>query len=1215
MIHLHYSNRIERLADPFAELMREDQADDPLARATVVVPGRAMEEFLKLRLADREGVAANLDFPFLRGFLGRMAEQAARDGSKQAIKVLETDRLQIAVFEYLREALAAAGEADLAPVRSYLAAAHDDRRQQALRLFQLSGRVAWLMREYSTARRAMLEQWPRGMTLAEEWLPATEGWQRRIYISLFEGDGSLRPAWIAPATDPAERAARWMLLPFAFDAIDDRRLRETLPRRLHIFGIGYAGPEFIRIFGRLGALIDLHIYTLNPCREFWEDVRDRRAVPPRVGALIESAEDPFGLENGDESLALRYWGRAGREYIRLLNETTDCDFDEHFAEPTPSGSSATLLSRVQQAILTRSPEESGAANNRGSAAGERLAEDDGSIRILECPGVRREIEIAANAIWSLLRGDAGAGGAPLRFHQIAVVIPDTVRDRYMMHIESVFAAAHRMPVNLVDRQLAGESRVAEAVELLLKLPLGRFTRDEMIRLLTHPALAGREGERHTQAWPEWCRQMGVHFGADERAFAHTYVEPKLFHWDRALKQLALGLFMAGAPSRETRVFSADGTREYLPFEVAEDQSESVAIMVRKARALIGDALALGAAELGLSDWRRVLIDLVANYVKPADRADERVRDLIVGAIESMHADGVRSEPVPYEVALDLAMARIGEVAAELGTYAESGVVVGTLAALRSLPFRVVFMLGLGEGDFPAREPHDPLDLRQARRRAGDVSPAERDRYMFLETLLAARDRIYLSYVARNAQTGEALEPSVVIRDLQFILRGMIGGDGVRRLAIAHPVNAHDRRYFADLTAAGEPRDERLESFDRNARRGAQIAALHADLERRCGPTAEIALNGSLLDRLSARARAEIAPALRIVSPPPAIASSGAARVRLSISALRHYLECPLQGAARHALGMRDEDDGDDADSGDEPLTLSQLDKVMFLRAVHWRARGRRAEMGPRYDEAYRRRSLQGSAPVGPFAEAIRSAQLERLETAIAQAAAAGIANLDGWQRIAVGGVEEFIDIDRAIDPIVLDLDLRRADGRHVTSVELRGAVGPVARQLDKSIKLIARDARTPDFLDGLFGAIVLAAAGEKMPAAFTALVVGGTNDEGALARYTRTIRIPTPAAARIYLTELARDLLSDANDYFLPIEAIERVLRLADDLGDEAVDDAIGQIREASRFCKSDAGPVPNARNFRAPLEEIKRGLIARRFGPLLELFATGKKEDKRARD
>ncbi len=1225
MLHLHYSNRLEQLIEPFAAIVREHQIRNPLEPVTVVVPSRAIQEFLKLRLAECEGVAANLNFPFLRGYLKQIAERAAGEGSEPALKVLDAGGLQIAVFEYLRDAMTAP-PSDLAAVQSYITAAHDDPRQQVVRLLQLSGRVAWLIREYSTARRAMLDRWSRAATIAGDGpLRQSERWQRRIYISLFESDGSLRPAWIAHAARAEADRTRWMLLPYAFDAIDDRGLREIQPTRLHFFGLGYAGPEFIRIFARLGAVAEVHIYTLNPCREFWEDVRERNARrPPRAGALVESAEDPFGLESAEESLALRYWGRAGREYIRLLNETTECDFDAHFVEPAPDGGGATLLRRVQQAILTRSPEQPlahGAGNDaRSTPAGDSSALDDGSIRVLECPGVRREIEIAANEIWSLIRRDADTGGTPLRFHQIAIVIPEAVRDQYLVHMESVFAGAHRIPVNLVDRPLAAQSRVAEAVDLLLRLPLGRFTRDEMLRLLTHPALVGRDGATHAHEWAEWCRRIGVRFGADESALADTYVEPKLYHWDYALRQLALGLFMADEPGAEARVFSADGERQYLPFAVSADAGESVALMVRNARALIHDAQALARSELGLADWRRVLIELIATYVYPAERADERVRDLIVEAIDSIHTDGIRSEPVPYEVAQELALARIAEVAAEQGTYAESGVVVGSITALRSLPFRAVFMLGLGEANFPAREPRDPLDLRQAHRRAGDVSPAERDRYMFLETLLAARDRIYLSYVARNPHTGEALEPSAVLRDLQFILRAMIGEAAVKHLALAHPISAYDRRYFADLTPPGEARDQRLETFDRNARRGAQLAALRADLDSHCGSAPPAESDDGLLDRLSDAARGELAPALRLISPPAIVASPEPSRVRLSISALRRYLECPLQGAARYALGLRQEDDGDDGEADDEPLVQSRLESVMMLREVFWRAHGRSDAIAECFDQAYRLSVLRGLAPVGPFAAAARGGQLERLELAIAQAAALEISDLARWQRIAVGGVEEFTEVDRALDPIVLEVDIVRTDGRRVTAIELHGMVGPVPPQLDKSLKLIARGAaKTSDFLEGALSAIVLAAAGEKTPAEFIVLVAGGEQDGGERAKCIRTISPPTPAEARAYLARAASDLLSEENNYFFPIEAVEKVIETRERMAagdDVAIEEAVHKIREADRAsCSTDFGPVRNGRDYRTPLEEIKQRLIERRYGPLLGIFARPKGRKQHARN
>jgi len=1207
MIHLHYSNRLEALIDPIGRLVHQDQLRDPLARITIIVPSRAVEEFLKLRLADRDGVAANFDFPFLRGYLAKLGQLASSGTAKSPIRVLDAGGLQIAVFEYLRQALDAHG-ADLAAVQAYLSAALDDPRQRAVRLFQLSGRVAWLMREYSTSRRSMLDRWPYGTTLDDPRLLDTERWQRHIFLSLFENDGSLRSAWLARATDVAPDGARLMLLPYAFAALDDQLLRKNLPARLHIFGLGYAGPEFIRIFARLGALTDLHIYTLNPCREFWEDVRNRSGGrPPRVGPLLfERVEDPFVLNAADDNLGLRYWGRAGREYIRLLNELTDCDFDQHFAEPG-SAANPTLLARVQQAILTRTPELNTAAKvpdrSYTAAPGDSSAQEDGSVSFLQCPSVRRELEIAANAIWSLMRRDSADKDAspPLRFHQIAIVIPESVRDQYLAQIESVFLGAHGIPLDIVDRRFASDSRVAEAVALLLKLPLGRFTRGEMVRLLTHPALIPVDAEPHAHLWPELCRRLGVHFGADADAFAGTYIEPKLYHWDYALKRLALGFFMVGEPSGETQVFRDSSGREYLPFEVAENESAGAAILIRQARALIRDAQAIYAIELNLADWRKVLTRLIADYVTPIDRAGTRVRDSIIHAIESIYPDRIRSEAVPYDVVYELVRTCIADVEAEQGFYAESGVVVGSLSTLRSIPFRVTFMLGLGEADFPAHEHRDPLDLRQAYRRAGDVSAAERDRYMFLETLLAARERIYLSYVARDPQTGEALEPSAVIRDLQFILRAMVGDTALARLTVAHPVSAHDRRYFADLSRPGDGRDPRLETSDRNARRGAEIAALGEDLEQRCGLFAKAESSRELVERLGESARDALLPRLRIVAPPAVISRNEDSRVRLSISALRHYLECPLQGAARYALGMREDEDGDDEYEDEEPIERSALATAILLRDTLWRATGKSADLSDRYDEIYHARILDGSLPVGPFAAALRVTDLTQLDHAITQANGLKIKHLDRWQRIAIGGVEEFSEVDQALDPIVLDVDFFRADGRRVTSIEVRGLVGPVAPRLDRSFKLVARDyVKAADFLKAALEAIVLAAAGSKMPAEFVSVVLGA--EEKKHVTFERTIAVPTQDEARTWLTWLATDLLSSGNDYFLPIEAVDAVRRNSY----PSIDRAICSVRDKEPpACRSDFGPVrkERARKFRIPINEIAHRLIERRFGPLIAIF------------
>lgn len=1193
MIRLHYSNRLEKLIGPLARAVDEAQSRNPLRRIIVVVPNRAVAEFLKLRLAEREGVAANLNFPFLRRYLARLIARA-----EPTVGVLDAEELAIAIFECLR-ARVRARDPEFAEVEAYLSDLPDGSSQRELRLFQLAGRMARLMREYSITRRPMLKRWVRGLEFADSRFSQSERWQRRLYLSLFDRSGALRLEWLA---NPSQR---WMLLPDAFDAVGAGRLKDALEAPLHVFGLAYVGPEFVRMFSKLGEAAELHIYALNPCLEFWEDVESgyqlaaeqwaRRAQ--RVGIGPEASEDPFGLEAGADSLALRLWGRPGREYIRLLNELTECDFDEHFQRPSPHARPPTILERLQQSILLRQPE--GAPN-----PGEPVR-DDASIRFVACSSPRREVEAAASAIWSLIRADdRRKDGAPLRFHQIALLIPDAARDAYMAHVEGVFAEQHEIPLNLVNRRFNAETRVGEAVELMLRLPLGDFARDQVLHLLTHPAVTGALAHADPERWTRWCDSVGVYFGADGDAFAGTYVPPAMYHWDQAIRRLALGAFMAGEPSGESRVFRAADGCEYLPYETPQEEAESLATLVRAARRLLADALSIRSRRLTLARWAALLGEMVNTHIHPPDAAGQAALDAIVREIASMAPAELRSDPVSYEVACNLALERIAEAESEYVRWAESGVAVGTLSAMRSIPFRIIFVLGLGETAFAGAERKDLLDLRLARRRAGDVSPSERDRYLFLETILAARERIFLSYVGRNAVTGNELEPSAVVRELQLMLRSWLDEPALKRLTLSHPVSRYDRRYFPDLAGSGTAPDDLMESVDANAWRGARASVLRENLASFSGnPPAGV--TAGLPAGLKPEVRAELSQMMRQVEPP---ASSGAEaslcpEIVLPIAALRRFLECPIQGAARYALGMIDDGEDGSEDSENEPLTEDFLVRTVMLREALWSGHYEPEEVERRYHELFRLHQLAGRAPAGAFADAVRAADLEKLDLAAKQAAQAGLGSLAQWLQIRIGGADEFARVDRIVAPIVLEVQLPRPGGRLCVRVKLQGRVGPVASNLGASIRCVAgKNAKARDFLEGFLGAIALAAGGERLPPVFSAFALGGSQDQ--VKRLVRRFHPPNAEQAREYLQRLATELLSAENHYFMPIEAVESVVK-EKRKDSRAVAAAISRVRDDERQrCSSDWGPVRDARLFPLPEPDEALALIERRFLPIMEIFA-----------
>lgn len=1194
MIRLHYSNRLENLIEPLAVAVAESQRNDPLDPITIVVPNRVVEQFARYRLSERNGIAANLKFPFLRTFLADLLRPTDHD-----LTILDADDLQLVLFECLRSS-AHRNDPALKPARDYIEAGSKTDADVELRTLLLAAQLARLFREYSLSRGRMIAKW-RAATRADlDAMGETERWQRHLWQLVFDSHGRLREEWLL------DRDARVMLLPDAFDAAGDDRLKGALPPTLHVFGAPYTGNAYADIFARLAALGDIRVYAPNPCREFWEDVdTSRRAAfsglphhGDKVSDRFEEADDPFGLSAPSDPPALRLWGRPGREYIRLLNELSQCDFVPLFSD-SETGASTTRLESLQQSILDRKAPHVGI--ERGNSESR-----DAHIRFLACPGIRREAEIVANEIWSLIRENeklAAAGPARLRFHEIAVLIPDSEKDDYLADIESVFQKQHKIPIDLVSRSIAHTSRVAEAVDLLLRLPAGNFSRAEMIRLLTHPGLNG-DARIDVDAWPLWSDALGIFFGADDDDLKDTYIPRGLYHWDQALKRLALGTMMTSANDREAKFYEAGANGPgYLPLEVAQDELETAARFIRGARSLIADTLTLQQTRLTPREWSRMLMEFVNAYIRPESAIDEQVRDAFFAAIESVAESPLRLGPISYESAREALAPRIADLDSRRGQYTGHGVAVGSFSSLRSIPFKVIFVLGLNEVSFPEREHRDPLDLRTLRRVAGDVTPTERDRYLFLETLLAARDRIYLSYVARDAKTGDALEPSSVIRELQSMLRAFVGENALTKLTVQHPVSRYDLKYFTELdqnsTSAPDPA---LVSFDPDARRGARMLALRKKIEVQH----RLKSDEDPLDGLGPKARRRVERDLQYASFEPLSGAQPPPRdeIALPIAALRRYLECPLQGAARYSLGMLDDEDPLE-ETDDEPVEQSRLDRTVMLRNVFWRAAGQLELLDAEYAREVRIAQAHGRAAAGRFAEAAQAADDIVLRRWISQAAEAGVNDFDRFKDIRIGRADEFADAGAILPAIVLDAQVRRHDGTTVAQrVSLYGTIRGISPDAGVTIICVLRKSTKPaNFLPAFLNAIALAAAGVELRQLFRAIVVGTEATKSA--DWIREFRPMDREAARAYLTEIVSDLLSTGNDYFLPIEAVVEVEkeRRKPETSRDLVEAVERVLLNDFHKSSSEYGPVRNATSFDPPAEEEIERIFKRRYEPIVGIF------------
>jgi exodeoxyribonuclease V gamma subunit len=1211
LIHLHHSNRTEALLAALVRNVRDERrARGPFAPVRLVVPNRNVETYVKLGLAEALGIAANLEVTFLRKLLALVAERALPGARAVDARQIEGHLLVLLHDERLLETPA------LAPVRDYLLAAGGKPDVVDRRRCQLAAELAQLFDEYGSSRPELLASWrERGGREAGD---AVASWQRALWLEIF-GPGGL------VARRSAADGVGWRSLPELIALAEARGTLDAagLGPALHLFGISYVARSYHRMLAAIGRELDVHLYTLNPCREFWEDLETttelRRRLkregreglfPPRAEARqpgLALDDDPFALQSEAENLPLRLWGRPGRENVRLLNQLTGGDFHARFVSHRESGGARTLLARLQDDILDRlSP-----------AGPDPALRADGSVAVLACPGVRRELEVVAAEIWRLVRAEP-----TLRFNDIAVVVPEARKALYLSHVGAVFGEASELPHSVIDLPLGGGHRLGEAVEMLLALPLGSFTRKELLPLLCHPSLIGRFPEASAAGWLRLCDELGIVHGADHGDHQGTYIERDLLNWDQGIRRVVLGAFMAAGADGDGEPV-AQGGQQYLPLSRPGDEEEGALGFALLARSLIEDArfaagLAGGPRTRPLPQWLDFIRGLLGGYLVPQDPEEEALLGRCLAEIDQLEELPLGDVAVSYRVAAELARRAVAGLGGTRGQYLAQGVTVSSFVPMRAIPFRAAFVLGLGQGDFPSAARRSELDLREGRRLPGDVTPREQDLYMFLETLLCARERLVLSYVARDELTGERLSPSSVILELREILATGYLPPGELGAVFGEALSAPLRRWDDEGRLAAMPiaRRERVaRELGRSLRQALPAGAALPDL-----PALRRALDPETFAALAHRLGVHAPPERRAApSAPPA-------RLVVPLIALRRFLEDPLQGSARFRLRMREiEGDEELLDRVDEPFETDRLTRARLLPEAMVAAllepgvpdweRVRRA-----FEQRALREELAGALPTGFLARAERPRHDAVLGGWLQEVAALGSLRRSVI-RFGPGLLGEAAA--EACDPIVLTIDAPAAGagarplevhlvGRTELLVDAVGAGGSLTF-VARSKSSHTQERKQRDGLRAFVDHLALAAAGLRA-GPHAALLAWAAGDDHRLDR--ARFREVEPTRARAYLGAIVREMLTGARDpagaptgvhpYLLPCEAVFA----AGPEGDgRALVEEVEKLRDhyfEQPFLtfSSVLGPVPEAveRHDPPPPEEARR-MAEARFGLYFELL------------
>ncbi len=611
-----------------------------------------------------------------------------------------------------------------------------------LKRWQLSARIADVLDRYQFYRPALIRQWGRG---------EGDDWQALLWRELIADLGN---------------SHRVAVLDRLLQRLQQGGDSLPLPARISLFALSTLPPLFVDVLHALAAHGEVSLYLHSPTDQYWADLKSKKALSR---LRIEAPDNAAYFDTGNELLAA--WGRQGQALQDLLLDHDGLQAAEWEDYRPPAADS--LLHHIQQDIF-----------NLDQQPGSPTA--DGSLQVHVCHSPLRECQVLHDQLLRLLDADP-----TLKPEHILVMVPEI--SRYAPFIEAVFrkdesAARPFIPWNLSDIGVADEHPLIRIFFQLLALPESRFSHAEVMSYLEVPELSTR-------------------FGLDKRAGEdiRALLDEARLRWglDEAHKE-ALGL-----PGYAQNTWRQAEQRLFAGYALGEvDYWDGIAPL---AEAEGDKAAALGrfwqlferlrhyrhelARARGAGDWQRLLNRLLDDFFIERDDAGklQQIRD----SLDELHqqAGEQRLSPVLLRHWLEQAL---GQQTLH-GRYFSGGVTFCGMRPMRSLPFRVIGLLGMNDQAFPRREQAAEFDRMADHWRPGDPRKGDEDRYLLLETLLCARQTLYISYSGRDMKDNSERQPSVLVRELlDFIDERYPSADGPRLsegITREHPLQPFSARNY------------------------------------------------------------------------------------------------------------------------------------------------------------------------------------------------------------------------------------------------------------------------------------------------------------------------------------------------------------------------------------------------------------------------------------
>ena len=764
-LNIYTSNRLEILAEQLARIVR-DPLPNPVAPEIIVVQSRGMERWVSMELARHNGICANSAFPFPNAFFQRIISGLIPDLPDQSLFAPAV--LTFRIMKILPGCLKSPGFGSL---ESYLE--NDTKR---LKLFQISSKIADLFDQYLVFRPDMIFKWEQGRE---------NNWQAQLWRRLIT------------AKEPRHRARLQAEL---LDKIKKQHTEiKNLPDRISLFGISYLPLFYLQIFVALSRLTQVNFLLMNPCKEYWGDIASSREIKKIRTKYSDTADKDttLHLEKGNRLVASM--GTLGRNFFEMISGL-DCRIYEQFQEPLGQD----VLSEIQRDILLLRDRDISinsdtfdySAHHDSATPFKQGVET--SIQIHSCHSPLREIEVLHDNLLAMFEQDP-----ELAPQDIIVMTPDI--ELSGPYIQAVFDTqvdeTLRIPFSIADQSVRKESRIVDGFLSILDLPGSRISPTDVAALLEIPGIKEKFdlSPADMDKIEHWIKMTNIRWGIDAQSRRELGLPGFSENtWKNGIERLLLGYAL---PGKNRRMFSG-----ILPYDHIEGGDVKALGNFLEFLDRLFNSMKTLQQEHSLATWNTILVDILEQFFT-VDEESEREIQLLRRLLDDLAKNQELSE-FDTAVGIEVVKSYLENLLAQeyLGKgFITSGVTFCAMLPMRSIPFKVVCLVGLDTDAFPRESKPVSFDLMAKNPRMGDRSRRNDDKYLFLEALISARKTLYISYIGQSIQDNTQAPPSVLVSELlDYITAGF--GLSSEQMITRHKLQAFSPAYFKQ--------DKRLFSYSR-----------------------------------------------------------------------------------------------------------------------------------------------------------------------------------------------------------------------------------------------------------------------------------------------------------------------------------------------------------------------------------------------------------------